>query len=88
LAEAGHGSKWQSDPPSLFATVHLHDQPINYVKGGQESMMVEEWTRPHGQCAGLQPSWLAYSYRSYGEPDGLSRVVRGRKMGRADNVKT
>ena len=30
-----------------------------------ESVLPQEWTRPHGQRAGLRPSWLVYGYRGW-----------------------
>jgi len=30
-----------------------------------KSMFAREWTRQHGQYAGLRPSWLDYSYRGW-----------------------
>jgi len=45
------------DLPALRAISFLREWTSPPV---DETMLAQEWTRPHGEHAGLQPSWLAY----------------------------
>ena len=39
-----------------------------------ESMLVQEWTRPHGQYAGLRPAWLLQASECWhGTDNGTDR---------------
>jgi len=46
------------DLPALLTFI-LHGNVL------AESVLPQEWTRPHGQRAGLRPSWLVYGYRGW-----------------------
>jgi len=62
------------DLPALWTTPFLHRDGLARLRA---SMLAEERTCPHGQRAGLRPSWLAWLVTATGQGQTGTAGQRG-----------